>query len=237
MSRPSSWRSGKPGGDLASALTLAGLPTIVATWDLRLLRAARSVGLHFPHNADLAGRRCLRHTGRMAADPDDAPSPGRCATCGGDLPVWPHASVPQGDGSWLRYHEGCEPWRHPDVPPGEPTLPIPAHWRPALSAVIDRLVGRDYLGVVRDGFVPHADGPDDATIGEWIEQYPATLVALPDEAWAVADRGRCVDDPDAWWVVIPLWTAEEGQSDLGLEAVVREDDGYLRIALQNVHVM
>lgn len=30
---------------LASALTLTGLPTIVATWDLRLLRAARSAGL------------------------------------------------------------------------------------------------------------------------------------------------------------------------------------------------
>lgn len=31
---------------LASALTLTGLPIIVATWDLRLLRAARSAGLH-----------------------------------------------------------------------------------------------------------------------------------------------------------------------------------------------
>lgn len=30
---------------LASALTLMGLPIIVATWDLRLLRVARSAGL------------------------------------------------------------------------------------------------------------------------------------------------------------------------------------------------
>jgi len=30
---------------LASALTLAGLPIIVATWDVCLLRAARSAGL------------------------------------------------------------------------------------------------------------------------------------------------------------------------------------------------
>jgi hypothetical protein len=157
--------------------------------------------------------------------------------CGTDVPVWPHVAVPQAGGSWLRYHEGCEPWRHPDVPPGERSSPIPERWRPALAWVVDRLVAGDYVGLAREGFVPHASGSDDTGIGYWIEQYPATLVSLPEEAWAGAERGRCVDDPDSWWVIVELWTAEEGRSDLSMEAIVREQDGELRISLDNVHVM
>jgi hypothetical protein len=102
---------------------------------------------------------------------------------------------------------------------------------------VDRLVARDYGSLAREGFVPHASGPDDTDIGYWIEQYPATLTSLPEEAWAGAERGRCVDDPDWWWVVVELWTVEEGRSDLSMEATVRECDGVLQIALQNVHVM
>jgi hypothetical protein len=115
--------------------------------------------------------------------------------------------------------------------------PVPERWRPALAWVVDRLVAGDYGGLARDGFVPHVSGSDDTGIGYWIEQYPATLMSLPEEAWAGAERGRCVDDPDWWWVVVELWTVEEGRSDLSMEATVRERDAELQIALQNVHVM
>jgi hypothetical protein len=70
---------------------------------------------------------------------------------------------------------------------------------------------------------PGTSDPTDDSIGTWIEDYPATLISLPDEAWAHAERGRCVDDPNSWWVVIDLWTAEEGHSDLTMEATVRDD--------------
>lgn len=173
----------------------------------------------------------------MPPDVDGPGSPGPCAACGTDVPTWPHIAVPQADGSWVRYHEGCEPWRHPDVPAGEGSSPVPERWRPALAWIVDRLVARDYAGLARDGYVPHAGRSSDTTIGEWIERYPATLVPLPEEAWAWAERGRCVDDPDTWWVVVDLWTAEEGRSDLSMEAMVREEDGALQIALHDVHVM
>ena len=71
----------------------------------------------------------------------------------------------------------------------------------------------------------------------WIEDYPATLVELPDETWADEERGRWVNDPDAWWIVVPLWTAEEGRSDLNLEATVRERDGSVIVVVDQVHVM
>lgn len=102
---------------------------------------------------------------------------------------------------------------------------------------MERLVAGDYAGLARDGFVPHATHPNDPSIGEWIERYPATLVPLPAEAWTVAERGRCVDDPDTWWVVVALWTAEEGRSDLSMEALVHEQDGEVRVEVHDVHVM
>ena len=160
-----------------------------------------------------------------------------CATCDSPVPAWPRVAVPQDDGSWLMYHDGCEPWRHPDVPPNEPSSPVPSHWRPALAAVVDRLVAKDYSGLAADGFIAYTSDPNDGSIGTWIDDYPATLVPLPDDAWEFAERGRCVDDPSVWWVVLDLWTAEEGRSDLSMEATGREIDGQLHVSITNVHVM
>lgn len=173
----------------------------------------------------------------MAAEAGDPGSGDTCAKCGAPVPGWPRVIVPLDDTSVL-FHDDCVPWRHPDVPPGEPSSsPIPDHWRPRLAAVVQRLVDKDYAGLARDGLVAYTSDPTDASIGEWIEAYPATLVPLPEEAWDYAERWRCVSDPNSWEVVIDLWTAEEGRSDLTLEAIVLERNGEVLVTVENVHVM
>jgi hypothetical protein len=115
--------------------------------------------------------------------------------------------------------------------------PVPERWRPALSSVIHRLVERDYDGLVRDGLFEPGYDARPAQVARWIEEYPATLVDLPDEAWATSIWGRVVVEQDTWWVVVDLWSAEEGRSDLSLEGYVIDDGEVIRILVSNVHVM
>jgi len=63
------------------------------------------------------------------------------------------------------------------------------------------------------------------------------LVPLPTEAWDLSDHGRVEVEPETWWVVVPLWTAGEGRSDLSLEATIRERSGQVSIEIDNVHVL
>jgi hypothetical protein len=174
----------------------------------------------------------------MEVDAGNAGADRTCGTCARQVTAWPYAVVPQPDGTSKYFHEGCEPWRHPDVPLGaEEVGQIPEEWRPAIARIVARLVAKDYAGLARDGLVSFASDPDDASVGVWIEDYPATLVELPLEAWADAERGRLVSDPGAWWIVVPLWTAEEGRSDLSLEATAKESDGGVVVVVDQVHVM
>jgi hypothetical protein len=110
---------------------------------------------------------------------------------------------------------------------------VPVAWRPALSEVVDRLVADDLVGLVADGLLA-ADTAD--RIRARIAAYPATLVPLPDAAWDDADCGPWPDRPGEWWVVVPLWTAEEGRSDLVLEGAV-SDIGPPTVRVDLVHVM
>ena len=153
------------------------------------------------------------------------------------MTAWPYSVVADPGGDSTYFHAGCEPWRHVDVPLGaEQVGPIPDAWRPAVVDIVDRLVAKDYAGLARDGLVAFTSDPDDASVGTWIEDYPSSLVEMPAGAWTDAERGRWVNDPEAWWIFVPLWTAEEGRSDLTLEATVRERDGSVFVVIDRVHV-
>ena len=161
-----------------------------------------------------------------------------CGKCGLVLTGGSDSVVIKPDGASTHFHEGCEPWRHPDVPLGaEENGPVPEEWRLAIVDIVNRLVAKDYAGLTRDGFVSYSDDPDDASIGMWIEDYPATLVPLPKEAWEFADRGRVISLPDTWWVVVDLWTAEEGRSDLSMEVTALERGEQVEFVIDGVHVM
>jgi len=93
----------------------------------------------------------------------------------------------------------------------------------------------DWDGLVRDGFAPR--NSSGAELGYWVHEYPARLAPLPPEAWDVSEHGRVQNEEDRWWVIVPLWTQEEGRSDLSLEATVRERDGQISVEIDNIHVL
>jgi hypothetical protein len=115
--------------------------------------------------------------------------------------------------------------------------PIPIEWRSTFERLVHRLVIGDYAGLARDGVVSATSGPDDASIGTWIERYPWTLIDLPEEAWAFSDHYPIETEPRIWYVRLDLWTAEEGRGDLSLEARVWEVGLGIKVLIDEVHVM
>lgn len=71
-----------------------------------------------------------------------------------------------------------------------------------------------------------------------VDQYGRTLVMPPDETFEELDVIEILNTPGIEWSVrCPLWTAEEGRSDLSLElTVVGTSDGNLRTEIDNVIV-
>lgn len=108
--------------------------------------------------------------------------------------------------------------------------PLPDAFREPIAEIVRRLAAGDYGGLARDRVAPDS-------IGTWIEDYPATLIPLPIEAWQHSDFGALDGTPHAYWVTVDLWTREEGRSDLTLEATVHERDTRVEVHVDDVHVL
>jgi hypothetical protein len=70
-------------------------------------------------------------------------------------------------------------------------------------------------------------------------QYGRTLAVPPDSAFASLDV-VAVDgaDPPEVRVLVPLWTVEEGESDLTLDLLLREDiPGAYDVEVDDLHVL
>jgi hypothetical protein len=75
---------------------------------------------------------------------------------------------------------------------------------------------------------------DDAQhIRESIEGYGATLIELPDDAWRTSVAQWYGSH---WDILVDLWTAEEGCSDLVLQGRVCESNGDISFRIHLVYV-
>ena len=52
-----------------------------------------------------------------------------------------------------------------------------------------------------------------------------------------SDHGPIEGEAWAWWVVVDVWTAEEGRSDLSMEATLSDDGSDITVKVRTVHVM
>lgn len=101
----------------------------------------------------------------------------------------------------------------------EKELPVPQIWRRTIERVVNRFVVGDYvLAEEVEGVAPVQ--PVTATqIGDYVEDYGATLAALNPESW---ETSLAIWTGDGWEVLVDLSTKEEGQSDLVLHLFVKE---------------
>ena len=111
--------------------------------------------------------------------------------------------------------------------------PIPRAWRPMLRAVVECLVHGDYS--LSRG-VPEVTPVGAATatqIRTYLADYGATLQSLPEDTWASSIAQWTGTH---WDVLVDLWTAEEGRSDLVLSSRVVESSAGPRLTIDLVHV-
>jgi len=113
-------------------------------------------------------------------------------------------------------------------------VPVPERWRPALTALVHRLVLGEYERLSDEGFIQlDADQPP-SLFGSLVERRGEPLVDLPAEAWEESNMDEDPGQPGSWRVMVPLWTVN-GQSDLSLEATVDDtDDDFVPIRLDNI---
>jgi len=116
---------------------------------------------------------------------------------------------------------------------GAAQQPIPVAWRATLRDVVRAFTRGDYgleSGVAGVEPVP---APLAKQFRDYVADYGATLVELPDEAWETSVAQWY--DPH-WEFLLDLWTAEEGRSDLVLSGRVAEAADAYRFTLHLVYV-
>lgn len=71
-----------------------------------------------------------------------------------------------------------------------------------------------------------------------IRDYGRQLVVPPDEAFGLMDVVEVQNaQPPRWSITMPLWTQEEGRSDLSLELTLIGDQKAFRIEIDDLHVL
>lgn len=121
----------------------------------------------------------------------------------------------------------------PVVKDEENERPVPTVWRHIFFDVVNALVKKDYtLSNNIDG-VSSVSKDTANHIKEYIEDYGEELIQLPDETWE-SSVSICMGS--YWNVLVDLWTAGEGRSDLVLGARVSESGGGYIVHVQMVYV-
>jgi hypothetical protein len=101
----------------------------------------------------------------------------------------------------------------------EDALWVPPELDAEIREVVGRLVRGDY------GWLTETGRLDPSTVEgcRWeLDGYPATFVPLPDEAFLVADFWLWEGDDPVGLVEMPLWSEEEGPSDMQARLLVRQ---------------
>jgi hypothetical protein len=75
-------------------------------------------------------------------------------------------------------------------------------------------------------------------MGEAVKDYGKRLVLSPDAVSNLNVVPITSSIPPSWSVYVPLWTAEEGRSDLTLELTIKQlETNQFQIEVDNLHVL
>lgn len=104
----------------------------------------------------------------------------------------------------------------------------------AVRHLVDDLAGGRIAEIEADGRAGRLTALELRTA---IRDYGRTLLPLPDEAVRLIGVHPSKRDPSSCSLDVPLWTSEEGESDLTLSVIAtREKRGY-RLEISDLHVL
>ncbi|GAA3914053.1 DUF7668 domain-containing protein [Luteimonas lutimaris] len=118
-------------------------------------------------------------------------------------------------------------------PSDEVQRPIPTTWRHMFREIVAALVAADYRLEAQIPGVEPVSIETATQIRDYLSEYGATLVELPEATW---ESSVCIWTGSHWDVIVDLWTQEEGRSDLILHAQVVETQSGISVTVHLVYV-
>ena len=111
--------------------------------------------------------------------------------------------------------------------------PVPTDWRPIFEGIVRAFSTGEYF-IKRDLLQVKPISDDTAKqVKGYLENYGEKLVEINQAAW---NTSVSLWTEGYWEVLVDLWTAESGPSDLVLSARVFEEDGSFCIEVMGVYV-
>lgn len=104
----------------------------------------------------------------------------------------------------------------------------------AIRRLVDDLAGGNHASIEADGRIGRLTQVE---LKRAIAEYGRTLVPLPSDGLDTADVYPSDRAPREFAVDLPLWTVEEGRSDLTLSLTVVESDDGAAVAIDDLHVL
>lgn len=104
----------------------------------------------------------------------------------------------------------------------------------AIRRLVDDLINGNYAQIEEDGRIGRLT--QDELRGA-VADYGRTLTQLPESAFDVVDIYTIQVAPDLAAVDVPLWTKEEGRSDLTLSVTVNERVDGVAVSIDDLHVL
>lgn len=100
--------------------------------------------------------------------------------------------------------------------------------------LIEDLAAGRYAAIAADG---RAGRLTEAELRTAVEQYGRTLVPLPADGEMLVDIYEQTSQPGVVTLDVPLWTREEGRSDLTLSVTVIKQGETYTVEVDDLHVL
>ena len=115
----------------------------------------------------------------------------------------------------------------------EAPYPIPTEWRDTFREIVRAFAEGDYSLARGLTNVRRVSDSTSEQIREYVADYGQRLVPLPEDTWRTSEAQWMGAH---WDVLVDLWTAGEGRSDMVLGADVFETDTGFEIEVNLVYV-
>ena len=103
-----------------------------------------------------------------------------------------------------------------------------------IRALVETLVKGHFDQLERDGRSGRLSSYE---LKEALQTYGRTIITLPDEAFRLAEVYPVKGQHATWAVDVPLWTAEEGRSDLTLSLTVSDRQDGVQLEIDDLHTL
>jgi hypothetical protein len=113
-------------------------------------------------------------------------------------------------------------------------MPVDTKFRDPIRLLVEALVKGHFDQLERDGRSGRLSSRE---LKEALKAYGRTIITLPDQAFNLIDVYPVKGQKSMWAVDVPLWTVEEGRSDLTLSLTVSESQDGVHLEIDDLHVL